>query len=514
MRMTSTRLAAVLALLLAGPAGAAVFTVTKTVDTADGSCDEDCSLREALLALPQDNTNVIHLPAGTYRLTIPRGARPNDNAPGDGTNGNLVVTRVVRIIGAGRDVTTIDARPSEGAEATDRVLSITISGDLTISGVTITGGKTGPTGQGGGIINLGGGLTMTDVAVIANRAGIGGGGILAGGNAETRIRRSLDADNVAGALPRTHGSGGGIQNIASTMTIEDSTISGNTALLARGGGIQNLDVSARPQPPAILTITGTTISDNFAGDPARTSLNEGSGGGVFNSSGRLLLENSTVTGNEAVPSWIEGFGALPGSGRGGGVAHQMLLGDDPEDGTTVIHSTIAYNTAFTGSQVYGFTTFEPMQLANALVAGGAGATPNCASESGGVGLASLGGNLGSDASPCFFDQPGDQPNTAPGIDAGLADNGGPTETIALLGNSHAIGAGLPAYCPPRDQRGALRPSPCAAGAVEAPEPGAVAGLFAAALALGALGHRGGRTIGPSGSPRCGASDRSSPSMLG
>jgi CSLREA domain-containing protein len=478
-------------LLLATPGSAATFTVTKTADTADGACDADCSLREALLALPQSQTNLIVLPAGTYRLTIPRGARPaGDNSPGDGTNGNLVVARVVRIVGAGRDATVIDARPSEGADATDRVFSVTLSGDLELSGVTITGGKPGPTGQGGGILNLGGGLSLVDVAVVGNASGLGGGGVAASGDAVTSIRNSLVADNVAGALPSTLGSGGGIQNIASTMEIVDSTIAGNIALLARGGGVMNIDVAARPQPPAILTIVGTTIADNFAGDPGRASLNEGSGGGIFNSSGRLLLENSTVTGNEAVPSWIDGFGTLPGSGRGGGVAHQMLLGDDPEDGTTIVNSTIAYNTAFTGSQIYGFTTFEPMQLANALIAGGAGATPNCASESGGVGLASLGGNLSSDASPCFFSETGDQAATAPGIDAGLADNGGRTETIALLAGSEAIGAGLPEHCPPRDQRGSLRPSPCAVGAVEAPEPGAVAAGLAAAAALSALRRRG------------------------
>jgi CSLREA domain-containing protein len=177
-----------LALLVAAPpAGAATFTVTKTADTADGACDADCSLREALLALPQDSTNVIQLPAGLYRLTIPRGTRPTDNSPGDGTNGNLVVTRVVRLIGAGRDVTVIDARPDAEAPATDRVLSITLNGALTISGVTITGGRTGAAGQGGGILNLGGGLAMTDVDVVGNSAGTGGGGICS--SALTRLRR-------------------------------------------------------------------------------------------------------------------------------------------------------------------------------------------------------------------------------------------------------------------------------------------------------------------------------------
>ena len=41
-----------LAILCFAPAfaRAATFTVTKTADTADGSCDADCSLREAVIA--------------------------------------------------------------------------------------------------------------------------------------------------------------------------------------------------------------------------------------------------------------------------------------------------------------------------------------------------------------------------------------------------------------------------------------------------------------------------------
>ena len=37
-------------LLAALPAQAAVFRVTKTADTLDGVCDDDCSLREAVVA--------------------------------------------------------------------------------------------------------------------------------------------------------------------------------------------------------------------------------------------------------------------------------------------------------------------------------------------------------------------------------------------------------------------------------------------------------------------------------
>jgi hypothetical protein len=376
-------------------------------------------------------------------------------------------------------VTVVDARPSAKAQGIDRVVSVTLSGNLTLSGVTLTGGRTA--GQGGGILSLAGDVALVDARVIANTANGGGGGLCLSNGGVATLTRSEIAENVSGPM----GSGGGIQNIQNTLTIVDSLIRDNTAIISTGGGIMNIDQQSRPNPAALLTITGTTIVGNLAGDPARTSLFEGVGGGIFNRSGELVLTNSTLTDNEAVPSFGEGFGFFPGTGRGGGLAHELLLGDDPEDGTTVINSTIAYNTGFTGSQVYGFEIGAPAELANTLVAGGAGANPNCANENElDVGLTSLGGNLSSDASPCGFTQLSDQTNLAPGLAAALGDNGGPTETLALLDGSPALGAGDPAWCPPTDQRGFARGSPCDAGAVEAvPEPGAAASLLVAWAAL-------------------------------
>ncbi len=89
--MVPRRLAPLLALLLPAAAAGATFTVTKAADTADGVCDAlDCSLREAVLAANGAADSTVEIPAGIYRLAIPRLPR-GDNAPGDGTNGNLVV---------------------------------------------------------------------------------------------------------------------------------------------------------------------------------------------------------------------------------------------------------------------------------------------------------------------------------------------------------------------------------------------------------------------------------------
>jgi len=474
-------------------AGAVSYVVTKTADTSDGSCDADCSLREAILAANQlaDATNRIDLAPGTYRLSIPRDPQRFGNAIGTGSDGNLAVTRTLTIAGAGKDATILDARPSEGAAGVDRVLGVTNTGNLTISGVTITGGRTVEFGQGGGIAVFGGKLAISNSRVLGNVALAGGGGIVLGGAsavmpAEATVTRCEIAENVAGS-PALGAQGGGLLNIQATMTIVESTIRDNTALLSTGGGIMNIDGQSRPNPPALLTVSRSTIVGNLAGDPNGTSINEGVGGGIYNNGGLLRLTNSTVTENEAIPSFAQGFGFLPGTGRGGGVAHQLLLGDDPEDGTFVVNSTIAYNVAFTGSQLYGSDRVAPMRVANTLVARAATTAGNCASPSTEVGIDSVGGNLSSDASPCFFDDPRDQTGVAPGLDPRLADNGGPTETLALLEGSAAIGEGRPESCPRLDQRSVPRKEACDIGAYElAPEADATALAVAAIAALFAL----------------------------
>ena len=81
-------------------------------------------------------------------------------------------------------------------------------------------------------------------------------------------------------------------------------------------------------------------------------------------------------------------------------------------------------------------------------------------------ITSAGGNIGTDGS-CNLIAAGDQPATAPLLGA-LDDNGGPTQTHALLGGSPAIDAAGAAACPATDQRGVSRPqgAACDAGAYE------------------------------------------------
>lgn len=158
---------AVVVLALAWPlaAGAATFTVTKVADTADGACNADWSLREAIIAANAlVGADTVVLPAGTYTLTIP-GAGENASATGD-----LDVSDALTISGVGSASTTINGG------GLDRVLDAALTTlPVAISDVTLTGGSAGASGTGGGINHSSGALTVTNVVITGNSAGFGGG---------------------------------------------------------------------------------------------------------------------------------------------------------------------------------------------------------------------------------------------------------------------------------------------------------------------------------------------------
>src|SRR3972149_1968169 len=104
------------------PASAAVFAVTKTADTADGACDADCSLREAIIAANAAlGVDTITLAADTYNLSI---AGTGENAA---ATGDLDFTDDAVLQGAGVSATVIDG------QKLDRVLHVVAaSADVTM----------------------------------------------------------------------------------------------------------------------------------------------------------------------------------------------------------------------------------------------------------------------------------------------------------------------------------------------------------------------------------------------
>ena len=203
----------------------------------------------------------------------------------------------------------------------------------------------------------------------------------------------------------------------------DSTVSGNTSGLA-GGGIWN-------DTTGTLNISNSTISDNTAND----------GGGIYNFSGTQTLTNSTVSGNTA-------------SASGGGIYNSS-------DTMTLINSTVTDNVAETGSGggIRNIGTFA--ELVNTIIAVNSAASlgPDCFGSP-----TSLGYNLIGDDTDCDYTAATGDLVTADPLLGPLQDNGGDTETHALLAGSPAIDAIPVADCNDTDgvpvtadQRGVTRP---------------------------------------------------------
>ena len=338
-----------------------------------------------------------------------------------------------------------------------------------------------PSRNGGGIMTEGV-LTVTDSTISDNTAAELGGGIFASKGASATITNSTVSGNVStfggGGLVVDRGSvtltnsvvsgnessswrGGGIQNFG-VLVITDSTISGNTSFL-HGGGISNESAEADLE----LTLTGSTVSGNMAGDD---------GGGIsILSTGVFVLTNSTISGNETAE-------------HGGGIKQSQ--GTD----VTYTNVTIAGNTSSlpsTGAMWIssGSATFE-----NTLVEGGCG-SPRANSN---------GGNLESPGNGCGFTDGIDQVSvTSEALLLGpLQDNGGFTQTRALLEGSVAVDAALQEACPETDQRGIDRPfqgdgvevALCDVGAFEyVPEPSLALLQLAAIGSIVALVRRRRRT---------------------
>ncbi|HUR94834.1 MAG TPA: choice-of-anchor Q domain-containing protein, partial [Gemmatimonadales bacterium] len=155
---------------------------------------------------------------------------------------------------------------------------------------------------------------------------------------------------------------------------------------------------------------------------------------------------------------------------GGGI----LVRDRGSASLLVTNSTVAFNTARTdggGILVDGGSDFTAVQLENALVAGNSAPSGPDLLGSVGARFSLIGNGTGGDVANTDGNQVGNvAPNTG-SIDprlGPLADNGGPTRTLALLAGSPAIDAASSDGCPGRDQRDVTRPqgAACDVGSYE------------------------------------------------
>ena len=233
------------------------------------------------------------------------------------------------------------------------------------------------------------GLTLQHAYSWPNGNGVNQGGAIANSESLT-LSNDVISGNTAGF------GGGGIYN-SGILTSTNNTLSGNSA--SYGGGISN---------------DGTFLSmnDTFSGNFAGVNYS-GLGGGIF-THGTLSLTNDTIAGNSS-------------NYLGGGIFNYW--------GATFSSTnvTIAGNSAAsTGGGIYN--AGDPISLLNSIILGNSASS---GSQLFGSLSADSGGNLTTGILSSVL-------QTVPGNpqQPWLQNNDGPTQTIALVPGSPAIGAGV------------------------------------------------------------------------
>src|SRR4051794_27409607 len=411
------------------PARATVFDVNTTSDIAScapGTLSLRCAVNASNGA---GGTNTINVPAGGYTLSL-TGVGEDAGLTGDLdiTNGDLTIA------GAGASTTTIHG---SGDRIFDVVTGST-AGAISMTGLTLSGG--GGVSDGAAIQALTGSLSLDQVAVDSNVTTDGGfgGGIFYSTQVPgtLTITKSTFIDNTAAESGTSGGGFGGAISFepgpgSTTLTVTDSTFDNNTAESgsSSGGGFGGA-IEIEPAGSVTTTLTGST----FVGNRADGSTSQGGFGGAIyvdaSGGGPLDVTNSTFNGNSA---------GGPG-GFGGAIEF--------ESGTaTLTNVTIAGNTAPFGAGFDNGVADDAATFANSIVANNGGGGGDCDGNT----VGDVGENLDTDGT-CNFALSSADPNLA-----GLADNGGPTLTMALQSPSPAIDAGQNSTCASVDQRGAPRP---------------------------------------------------------
>ncbi|MCK6476036.1 MAG: hypothetical protein L6Q35_04310, partial [Phycisphaerales bacterium] len=281
----------------------------------------------------------------------------------------------------------------------------------------------------GGTITLGGSqLIITDGVTIT---GPGAKMLAISGNNQSRVLYFTDGTSSLSGLKITGGNGdlpasgviqgGGVRNEA-ILTLHEVWITGNAVPGGGengGGGISNAEGGS-------LTVTSSTISNNTGGYQ---------GGGILNTGGAILtITNSTIAANQATfaSSAIQCSGAAS-------IQNCTITGNSTTDSefvgpavfvnstTTLVSSIVAGNTSGNGT---------PADIQGTLPGSSSNNLIGSAAYAGGL-TTGVNGNL-------------------VGVDpklGTLADNGGPTQTMALAADSPAINTGLNPSNLTTDQRG-------------------------------------------------------------
>jgi len=462
-------------------------------------------LRDAVIAASNDgdDSQIVFAPSITGTISLTNGDLGIAN--GTDTGKNLTIT------GPGAAALTVtNSTISNNTTATNAKgggVFMYQSGNMTVTNSTVTGNTATGNGDGGGVFFYrSDDMTVTNSTVTGND-GNDGGGIKFYKSGNGTVTGSTISNN-------TSTTGGGLKFYNSTsLTVTNSTITGNHAVTGAGGGIDFYQGGNAPDPSASLTITGSTISGNDAArngggiqfydrGSARNSTvttltildstisgntTTRSGGGLYFYGNTATIANSTIAGNSAqndgggiaafagnvslLQSTISGNTAGPdavdfGDGlylRGPGAAVKSLADPAAKDAKPARDDTEAKGGKSTkppkparvSSDSVGTLSIGTVNLVGTIVSGNGTGDIETQSTATVNSMNSLWGTKS--AGITINDQGGTINSSTPGL-AALANNGGPTQTMALLAGSLALDAGpttVPTFSGNQfDQRGA------------------------------------------------------------
>ena len=287
--------------------------------------------------------------------------------------------------------------------------------------------------KGGAISNNSGTVNVTNGTFSGNIATLGGG-ISNNGPGTVKVANSTFSNNLGVrftvGLPAAV-DGAAIFNQGGTVEVTSSTLSGNNAGGGSGGGIHNREGGT-------VKVTNSTLSGNTVGGFFDRGL---FGGGIYNDNGTVEVTNSTLSGNETTNAGSRGAGIYNKAGTVT-LTNSTISGNKANPNTDNPFPDILPNRISSGAIWNGGT----VNVKNTIIALNSAATNPDVDGS----FASGGYNLiGNGTGSTGFTAVGDRVGTAAApIDPllnPLANNGGPTQTVALQPGSPAINGGDPAF---------------------------------------------------------------------
>jgi predicted RNase H-like HicB family nuclease len=340
------------------------------------------------------------------------------------SNGQLEITSSVKIFGNGM---TIDA------DSLSRVFFTENLASLTIDGFGITGG--GKVIKGAGIYAKNIGDLVVQFCKINHNTGSMGGGVYASSSSSsssiTFANNTITGNSTLYSSSAFSGAAGGgvFASSSSSLTFINNTITGNSCFSTNpsyntnGGGVYASSYTS-------IAFTNNTISANSSSGPISR------GGGVYaysySTSIPIVFTNNTITGNSSASNYGNSYSSGGGVQTYTGAFKGNIIALNSSNGSgSDVSST--FNTVSNGYNLIG----DNSGIETAFPANSYAATTDT------VGTAS---------------------NVIDPMLSDLADNGGPTWTMALQTGSPAINAGDPSDAKP-DQRGSTPSGRRSIGAV-------------------------------------------------